>query len=278
MFSSMSAPTVAASSPSSSASSDVRSAALSAVLASEAGGAALVLPSNPAAAVSGDSGVAAAFNKALAPDYLAVFVFLAATGGPGQQLRGLSVRADAPAGFTVVGVRADVASRQAGPSQLSVDGAVSSLQLALRVSLSSATSSPAAAQLAVRVSFHGGASTVSVPLDAADILRPLRITTQDYGGRWKASAMERKLRVAAPGATGPDSMLARLSQRLGIHAIQSIAKTGDGIAAGVVMGQQRALLVYGKLAAPGAVDVTVRSSERALTDSVADALQSAGSI
>mmetsp|Transcript_30189 Transcript_30189/g.59781 ORF Transcript_30189/g.59781 Transcript_30189/m.59781 type:complete len:1115 (-) Transcript_30189:17-3361(-) len=102
---------------------------------------------------------------------------------------------------------------------------------------------------------HGGAPVA-----------PLSITTPQFGGKWGPCPYQKS-------AVVPGSHLQNLQQFMevlvaaGLHGVEAIAATNEGIAAGQV--GQTILLVHGKLGAGGQVNFTVKSTDQGTANGLA---------
>lgn len=69
-------------------------------------------------------------------------------------------------------------------------------------------------------------------------VRPLTIVTGDFGQKWMACSEERRAVGAglSPGLGSPKAVAERLGARLGVHTVEIIPHTSEGICAGQLDG------------------------------------------
>merc|ERR1740117_368772 len=138
------------------------------------------------------------------------------------------------------------------------------------------------AQLLGQVSYVDGSSaeqrvlSFKVPVGLSQLLRPHVITTQQFGGLWPAHAAEKK-QVSHAGrfATHPQAFMEMLTATLNLHQVEIIQM--ECIASGKLVGSETLVLVHAKLGlmAGRALELTVRSKDTRLTESVTRVLAEA---
>jgi len=85
----------------------------------------------------------------------------------------------------------------------------------------------------------GGAGTASVGFSfGGRAVRPLAIATGEFGKRWMACPGERRAAGTrlSPGLGSPKAVAERLGSRLGVHTVEIIPHTAEGICAGQLDG------------------------------------------
>ncbi len=106
-----------------------------------------------------------------------------------------------------------------------------------------------------------------LPLTYSDMLRPLQISTPDFGNRWKVLAAEARHSMRSSCVSSAE-LMSRL-QSLKIHPVQTIGV--ENIAAGCLVHGTSAppspILVHVKVGA-GTLEILVRSSNKQLSANV----------
>ncbi|CAN0028204.1 unnamed protein product [Ectocarpus sp. 6 AP-2014] len=103
-------------------------------------------------------------------------------------------------------------------------------------------------------------------------MKPLAIATGEFGQKWMACSGERRAAGSrfSPGLGSPKAVVERLGGRLGVHTVEVIPHTAEGICAGQLDGGGGVCLVHCKVwPSRGTVDITVRSSDAKLAEAAA---------
>jgi len=106
----------------------------------------------------------------------------------------------------------------------------------------------------------------SLPLSAFELIRPFAMTTDEYGKKWGTYSQPNKIRKHLPAVTSIQALVELMKQQFNIHHIQTIRM--EAIAAGRLIGNNDLVLIHGKVASPGVVELSVRASNKLLTDVV----------
>ncbi|CAI8050729.1 AP-4 complex subunit epsilon-1 [Geodia barretti] len=100
----------------------------------------------------------------------------------------------------------------------------------------------------------------------SDFIRPLGLSTQEYGKKWPGLSNERTLNIqSSPNTKTVAQFMDTLRSRLSLHPIQIIGQ--EGIAAGTFL-PKIPCLVHGKVTSAN-LDLRVRTPSSLLTDSLA---------
>jgi AP-4 complex subunit epsilon-1 len=103
-------------------------------------------------------------------------------------------------------------------------------------------------------------------LSVSDFIRPLEISTQEYGKKWPGLSSEKILNIpATPSVKSVAQFMDTVRSRLSLHPIQIIGQ--EGIAAGTFL-PKIPCLVHGKVTSAN-LDLRVRTPSSLLTDSLA---------
>ena len=106
----------------------------------------------------------------------------------------------------------------------------------------------------------------------------LVITTPQFGERWGQCSATHPINVPLSSSASTLSKFMALCERAGLHKVEEIASTNEGIAACMADGGSAFALVHGKISPlPGGqqsrVDVTVKSTDAQLGGTLAMYLQ-----
>jgi hypothetical protein len=96
-------------------------------------------------------------------------------------------------------------------------------------------------------------------------MEPHPITTPQFGGLWGQLGCEQKSSVPGASVRSLAELQARVEGALGMHMVECIAKTSEGIAAGKLAGTSEQCLVHSKIRSSGALDLIVRTGNAAFT-------------
>ena len=124
-----------------------------------------------------------------------------------------------------------------------------------------------------------GAPDVSSKFEFGGVaIAPLAITTPQFGERWGQCPSTHPVNVPSSTSASTLSKFMDICQRAGMHKVEEIAATNEGIAACMAGGGSAVALVHGKISPlPGGqqsrVDVTVKSTDAQLGGTLAMYLQ-----
>ncbi|KAL3924280.1 MAG: hypothetical protein SGILL_001141 [Bacillariaceae sp.] len=107
-------------------------------------------------------------------------------------------------------------------------------------------------------------------------MAPMKIVTAQFGQQWGSCPHASPVSVTSQKVNSLDSFM-KQCESSGLHGVEAIAATNEGICAGMVDGGSKVVLVHGKvspLATGGAnLNITVKSSDATLSGSLALYLQ-----
>jgi AP-4 complex subunit epsilon-1 len=119
-----------------------------------------------------------------------------------------------------------------------------------------------------RVTYSVGGEQRSVnlriPTTIADLVRPHRITTPEFGRLWGSLGNERKGRINGV-CTSPPELSSRMQRFVNAHPVQTI--NVEVIIAAKIAGTDRICLFHGKCTSAG-VDLMIRSGDKKLSDAL----------
>jgi len=108
------------------------------------------------------------------------------------------------------------------------------------------------------------------------VLAPLQITTPQFGQQWGSCPATAPVSMMSQKVVTLDKFM-KESESVGLHPVEAIGATNEGICAGMINGGALVVLVHGKISPTGGmeskVDVTVKSTDQALSGSLALYLQ-----
>jgi AP-4 complex subunit epsilon-1 len=108
------------------------------------------------------------------------------------------------------------------------------------------------------------------------VMAPMKIVTAQFGQQWGSCPATSPVSVTSQKINSLDSFM-KQCESAGLHPVEAIAATNEGICAGMVEGGSKVVLVHGKvspLATGGAkLDITVKSTDATLSGSLALFLQ-----
>jgi AP-4 complex subunit epsilon-1 len=102
-------------------------------------------------------------------------------------------------------------------------------------------------------------------IPTSDFIRPLEISTQEYGKKWPSLSSEKLFKVPAAATKTVSQFMDTVRSKLNLHPIQIIGQ--EGIAAGTFL-PKMPCLVHGKVTSTN-LDLRIRTSSSLLTDSLA---------
>eukprot|EP00903_Cladosiphon_okamuranus_P015171 g14026.t1 len=99
-------------------------------------------------------------------------------------------------------------------------------------------------------------------------VKPLAIATGEFGQKWMACSGERRAAGVglSPGLGSPKAVADKLCARLGLHTVEIIPHTAEGICAGQLDGGGVCLVHCKVWSARGTADITVRASDPKLAE------------
>jgi AP-4 complex subunit epsilon-1 len=112
-----------------------------------------------------------------------------------------------------------------------------------------------------------GNAFFNVSLAASDFLRPLEITTEDFGRLWENHTAERKQRFMSASIKSPEQLAELLVSRLHIHAVQIIGM--EVILAGrVLVFSNELCLVHAQLLGSQQLDITIHTQRPPYSEAI----------
>jgi hypothetical protein len=130
-----------------------------------------------------------------------------------------------------------------------------------------------------QLSSFGSSDMSSARFEYAGVaVAPLSITTPQFGERWGQCPSTHPVNVPSSTSASTLSKFMELCEKAGMHKVEEIAATNEGIAACMAGGGSAVALVHGKISPlPGGqqsrVDVTVKSTDAQLGGTLAMYLQ-----
>lgn len=106
-------------------------------------------------------------------------------------------------------------------------------------------------------------------------MAPLRITTPQFGQQWGPMPAQSPGSIVSPKVASLNQFMDICSE-IGLHPVEAISATNEGICAGSILGGSQIALVHGKVAPMGGsakVDFTVKSTDSSMGSSLAMYLQ-----
>lgn len=199
----------------------------------------------------------------------------------GAPLRSIAVALDVPLSLRLsLSPPAPPASGQVSGPRCSITELHAAGATSVGASVTCATAAAAAEQhLLGQVSYTealSGASHIlsfQLPLKPSDLLRPHKISTQQFGAMWPAHAAERKTVVTTAAAAAAPKYSSLVGGAMHLAAVDTIGM--ECISAGQLAGSEHTVLVHAKLGLMQgrALELTVRSKELRTTDAVYRQLQ-----
>jgi hypothetical protein len=109
------------------------------------------------------------------------------------------------------------------------------------------------------------------------VMAPLKISTPQFGPQWGSMAATSPISIASSKKVGTLDSFMKECEASGLHPVESIRVTNEGICAGMVNGGSLLVLIHGKVSPLGngaaRLDVTVKSTDQTLASSLALYLQ-----
>eukprot|EP00529_Nitzschia_sp_RCC80_P003517 CAMPEP_0113489926 /NCGR_PEP_ID=MMETSP0014_2-20120614/26779_1 /TAXON_ID=2857 /ORGANISM="Nitzschia sp." /LENGTH=1047 /DNA_ID=CAMNT_0000383675 /DNA_START=147 /DNA_END=3290 /DNA_ORIENTATION=- /assembly_acc=CAM_ASM_000159 len=108
------------------------------------------------------------------------------------------------------------------------------------------------------------------------VMAPLQITTAQFGQQWGTCPAISPVSITSSKVASLDAFM-KQCESTGLHPIEAIGATNEGICGGMVEGGSKVVLVHGKVAPTGTgqakLDITVKSTDSTLSGSLALYLQ-----
>lgn len=108
------------------------------------------------------------------------------------------------------------------------------------------------------------------------VMAPLTITTAQFGHQWGSCPATSPVSMMSGKVATLDAFM-KECQNAGLHPVEAIGATNEGICAGMVDGGSKMVLVHGKISPMGPgqakLDITVKSTDKTLSGSLALYLQ-----
>ena len=102
-------------------------------------------------------------------------------------------------------------------------------------------------------------------VSVSDLIRPLKLTTPEFGKKWGSSSNEKKLKMATTNIQKPSDFMELMSNQFNFHPIEIIKS--EGITAGTFL-PSTPCLVHGKTT-PNFLEVWIRTPSGLLTEAIA---------
>ncbi|KAG7367427.1 adaptin N terminal region-domain containing protein [Nitzschia inconspicua] len=108
------------------------------------------------------------------------------------------------------------------------------------------------------------------------VMAPMKIVTAQFGQQWGSCTATSPVSVTSRKVTFLNDFM-KQCEEAGLHPVEAIGATNEGICAGIVEGGSKVVLVHGKLSPMGSgaakIDITVKSTDSTLSGSLALYLQ-----
>lgn len=215
-----------------------------------------------------DANLYASFYRVYKANHTAVAVFL--TNRSNEVLSQIAIAFDVPESIRVDYV-GEPAPKLGAANRLSLAQPLGPGQhaiIVLRVNFGGRFSS-AVLDIVQKVTYVKSNMSLSldfkIPLTLTDLLRTLKMTTNEFGGKWGSTPQERKGRING-ACTSPQEFTNRISRLFNIFPVQTI--NTEVISCGKVLAfSELYVLVHGKTG-PGGVDLIVRTNDKNFSDAV----------
>mmetsp|Transcript_997 Transcript_997/g.1260 ORF Transcript_997/g.1260 Transcript_997/m.1260 type:complete len:1025 (+) Transcript_997:61-3135(+) len=140
--------------------------------------------------------------------------------------------------------------------------------------LMASTLPPAAPTPPLGISIDEGKGEKTAFIYHGHSLQPLPITTPQFGEMWGQCRHEKKLVISQTQIQSCSAFMTASSSKIGTHPVEAIEQTQEAITAGSISGLNVTCLVHAKInAALQSLDVTVKTTDAVITDSLAYFLQ-----
>ena len=107
-------------------------------------------------------------------------------------------------------------------------------------------------------------------------MAPLAISTAQFGPQWGQCSATSPVSITSSKVASLESFM-KQCENAGLHPVEAIGATNEGICAGMFDGGSKVVLIHGKISATGIgqakLDITVKSSDSTLSGSLALYLQ-----
>jgi hypothetical protein len=108
----------------------------------------------------------------------------------------------------------------------------------------------------------------ALPLPIAHLLRPMEMSTGEYGKRWGVTTQEQKVRKSGCAAFHSIAhLVAFIQEQLNAHHIQTIRV--EAISCGRLIGSNELCLIHGKVPSASNVEITIRTTNKFFTEAIA---------
>jgi AP-4 complex subunit epsilon-1 len=105
------------------------------------------------------------------------------------------------------------------------------------------------------------------------VMAPMQIVTAQFGQHWGSCPATSPVSISnSAKVTNLDQFMQKCTAA-GLHPVEAIGATNEGICAGMMNGGSMVVLIHGKILAPGKVDLTVKATDANLSGSLALYLQ-----
>lgn len=100
------------------------------------------------------------------------------------------------------------------------------------------------------------------------VMAPLKITTAQFGQQWGGCSATSPVSIPSSSKISTLDQFMKESEGIGLHPVEAIGATNEGICAGMVNGGSIVVLIHGKVSG-SRLDITVKSTDSTLTGSLA---------
>ena len=108
------------------------------------------------------------------------------------------------------------------------------------------------------------------------VMAPLKIVTAQFGQKWGSCPATSPVSITSHKVSDLGKFM-KECESAGLHLVEAISATNEGICAGMVEGGSKIVLIHGKISPQGTgeakVDITVKSTDATLSGSLALFLQ-----
>ena len=235
-----------------------------------------MLGANPRVPASGNelmgnnSSLYASGFRVKLPQQVVLVIFL--SNASGSALSNVQVSFNLPANTVKAAFAGEpMPSVAGGVATFASIGAGDSVTLVAKLSLASPNGTMMSGIQAM-AKYGGESLQFTVPTSVTDWIRPSKITTAQFGPAWTKKLPARK-GAGGTGISAPQDFMSRIAQATGLHPVQAIARTKEGILAGVVAGTggRMTAMAHGKVTGTGGVNLTVKSQVKPFADAIFEA-------
>ena len=100
------------------------------------------------------------------------------------------------------------------------------------------------------------------------VMAPLKITTPQFGQQWGGCPVTSPVSIPSSSKVSTLDQFMKECEGIGLHPVEAIGATNEGICAGMVNGGSLMVLIHGKVSG-SQLDITVKSTDSTLTGSLA---------